>query len=230
MPGPNHQVRMSSRPRSHRSNGGIDCVASSWISDGERVDVVALERLDVAREQLARRPRRAAARSSRGTSSRSSVARARWSALLTEATLVSSSSATSVACQRSTSQRISTARWRGGRCCSAATNASRIVSRATATSAGSPSDERVRRDRLDPRHLGQRVQVLDDRLARRARGPSAARGARGRSACRGRRSSRSGRATSGAPRGPRSGRSSRQARISVSWTASSASNGEPSIR
>ena len=65
------------------------------------------------------------------------VARARCRALLTEATVVSSSSATSVACQRSTSQRISTARWRGGRCCSAATKASRIVSRSTAISAGS---------------------------------------------------------------------------------------------
>ena len=32
-PGPTHQVRMSSRPLSHRSYGGIDCVASSWISD-----------------------------------------------------------------------------------------------------------------------------------------------------------------------------------------------------
>ena len=31
-PGPTHQLRMSSRPRSHRSYGGIDCVASSWIS------------------------------------------------------------------------------------------------------------------------------------------------------------------------------------------------------
>ena len=69
----------------------------------------------------------------------SSVARARWSALLTDATVVSRSSATSVACQRSTSHRISTARCRGGRCWSAATNASRIVSRASVTSAGSPS-------------------------------------------------------------------------------------------
>ena len=32
-PGPNHHVKMSSRPASHMSNGGIDCVASSWISD-----------------------------------------------------------------------------------------------------------------------------------------------------------------------------------------------------
>ena len=68
-----------------------------------------------------------------------SVARARWSALFTEATVVSSSSATSDACQRSTSHRISTARWRGGRNWSAATKASRIVSRASATAAGSPS-------------------------------------------------------------------------------------------
>ena len=73
--------------------------------------------------------------------SSSIVARARCSALLTEATEVSSSSATSVACQRSTSRRMSTARWRGGRCCSAATKASRSVSRSAATSAGSASGE-----------------------------------------------------------------------------------------
>ena len=53
--------------------------------------------------------------------------------------VVSSSSATSVAGHRSTSQRMSTARWRAGRCWSAATKASRIDSRAAATSAGSPS-------------------------------------------------------------------------------------------
>jgi hypothetical protein len=39
-----------------------------------------------------------------------SVARARWSALLTEATVVSSSSATSLASHRRTSRKISTAR------------------------------------------------------------------------------------------------------------------------
>src|SRR5438094_124204 len=32
IPGPTHQRKMSSRPLSHRSNGGIDCVASSWMS------------------------------------------------------------------------------------------------------------------------------------------------------------------------------------------------------
>ena len=69
----------------------------------------------------------------------SSVARARCSALFTEATLVSRSSATSAAFQRRTSQRMSTARWRAGSCWSAATNASRTDSRAPTIAAGSPS-------------------------------------------------------------------------------------------
>ena len=100
---------------------------------------------------------------------------------MTDATLVSSSSATSLACHRSTSQRSSTARCRGGRCWRAATNASRTDSRATATSAGIAlgQDEPVGH-RLDPRHLRPRAQVLDDRLPRRpeihrARPPLAAR-------------------------------------------------------
>ena len=33
IPGPHHQANMSSRPESHRSYGGIDCLASSRISD-----------------------------------------------------------------------------------------------------------------------------------------------------------------------------------------------------
>ena len=66
------------------------------------------------------------------------VALARCSALFTDATVVSSSSATSIALQRSTSRRINTARCRGGRCCSAAMKASLMVSRPTARSAGSP--------------------------------------------------------------------------------------------
>ena len=64
----------------------------------------------------------------------------------------------------------------------------------------------------------------------RDRDPSAARAARGPSACRGRRSSRCGRATSAALRDPRTGRSSATPESSFSCTASSASNGEPSIR
>ena len=67
------------------------------------------------------------------------VARARWSALLTDATEVSSSSATSEASQRRTSRRMSTARWRAGSCCRAATKARRMDSFSTASSAGSRS-------------------------------------------------------------------------------------------
>ena len=104
---------MSSRPVIHRSYGGIDCVASSWRSAVSALDVVRLERLDVAREQLAVGLVELVAGFAAARSAGSSVARARWSALFTEATLVSSSSATSLACQRSTSHRISTARWRG---------------------------------------------------------------------------------------------------------------------
>ena len=67
------------------------------------------------------------------------VARARWRALLTEATLVSSSSAASVACHFRTSHRMSAERCLAGRCWSAATKANRIDSRPAAISAGSPS-------------------------------------------------------------------------------------------
>lgn len=63
---------------------------------------------------------------------------------MTEATEVSSSSATSLAFQASTSRRISTARCLGGRCWSAATNARRTDSRATAASAGSATVGRMR--------------------------------------------------------------------------------------
>ena len=35
IPGPNHQVRTSSRPLSHMSNGGIDWIASSRISESK---------------------------------------------------------------------------------------------------------------------------------------------------------------------------------------------------
>ena len=52
MPGPNHHLSTSSRPDSHMSNGGIDWVASSRISAVSAVDVVALEGVDVAREEL----------------------------------------------------------------------------------------------------------------------------------------------------------------------------------
>ena len=209
---------MSSRPLSQRSYGGIDCVASSLDQRRQRVHVVALERVDVAREQLAvRLVERPAGVGGARRRPPSSVARARWSALFTEATLVSSSSATSAAFQRSTSHRISTARWRGGRCWSAATNASRIVSRATATSAGSPSGTTSAvGNRLDPRRPPAACSGCDASGSRagpevhRAGAPLAAV-----RACRGTRSSRSGRATSAAPTRP-SNRSRRATRGAAS--------------
>ena len=91
-----------------------------------------------------------------------SVARARCSALFTDATVVSSAVAVSVAGQPSTSRAISVARCRGGRTCSAARNASSIVSRLTMTASGSSSlgadlVEQSIGIRRDPRHLADRL-------------------------------------------------------------------------
>ena len=66
----------------------------------------------------------------------------------TEATDDSSSTATSEAFHRNTSRSTRTARCFGGRCCSAAMKARRIVSRASATSAGSPSAGSTRASRI----------------------------------------------------------------------------------
>ena len=144
-PGRDASRRCPRGPRSHSANGGMRGVASSCRSVDQRLDVVALEGVDVAREQLllrlvGRDPRRR----SRPGSAAAIVARARCRALLTEATDVSSSSATSSACQCSTSRRISTARCFGGSCCRVARKARRMVSRASATSAGSPSADTTR--------------------------------------------------------------------------------------
>ena len=129
---------MSSWVCSHMSWGGIDHVASSRSSD-------VSESMSYRSNASTYRARSASWSSSAGCRvsassipTASSVARARWSALLTDATDVPSSSATSEAFQRKTSRRISTARCLGGRCCSAATKASRIDSRDSTTSAGSP--------------------------------------------------------------------------------------------
>lgn len=68
-----------------------------------------------------------------------SLARARCRALVTAGTVISRSSAVSAAERPSTCVRSRLARWRGGRCCSAATNANRMLSRSIARSAGSRS-------------------------------------------------------------------------------------------
>ena len=64
------------------------------------------------------------------------VARARFSALVTDCSVVSSMPATSLAGKSSTSRRISAARWRGGSSCSAVTKASDMASRASYRASG----------------------------------------------------------------------------------------------
>ena len=117
----------------------------------------------------------------------SRVARARCNALFTEAMLESRSSATSFALHRNTSQSTNTARCRGGRCCRAATKASRIDSRSTARSAGSASGAtrlsgigsihvasgRVLRfaasgDRAGPRSIGRALEHIEANVGRDA--------------------------------------------------------------
>ena len=128
-------------------------VGGAAVPAGERrhlPDRVGGEHADDGVDVLApRTPRRSASSSCcwasvRSGSTVSSVrprsaicAWARWRAELTAAVVVSSASATSAADQRSTSRRMSTARCRAGRCCSAATNASRIESRSATTTAAS---------------------------------------------------------------------------------------------
>ena len=139
IPGPTHHAKMFSRPASHMSYGGIDWVASSWISDASAAMSYCSNALTY-RSSSALSASSSGGRGSPGpASAAANVARARWRALFTDATLVSRSSATSLAFQRSTSHRMSDARCRAGRCWRAAMNASLMLSRATATSAGSPS-------------------------------------------------------------------------------------------
>lgn len=119
----------------------------------EGVQVEAFEGIDIAPQQrllgVVQRPRGF----SSASADAASVARARCSALLTEATELPSSSATSRADQLSTSRRMSTARCRGASRWSAAMNASRTDSRATALSAGSPADASTRASGTGPIHV-----------------------------------------------------------------------------
>ena len=114
------------------------------------------------------RPRRWGARARRrpARSSSSSVARARCRALLTEATEVSSTSATSLALQRSTSRSTSTTRWRAGRCWSAATKASRSVSRSAAWAAGSASGSTTWPSAIGRTQVDLRQRRADRRVGR----------------------------------------------------------------
>ena len=137
----------------------------------------------------------------------SSVARARWSALLTDATLVRAAprprSPSSAAPRTGSAPRAGAAEDAAARprrpagSSRAPRDVGRIAVRATSPS-GTGSIQ-VNSGSVSPDRLGARAP---------GRGPSGARGARVPSACRGRRSSRSGRARSATPRGPRSGRGS----------------------
>ena len=175
----------------------------------QRVDVVALERVDV----LARRsswlvvgPRRADVAVVEAAARRAwpGPAAARCSPRRRSCP---SSSATSSAFHRSTSRRISTARCCGGRCCRAPMNASRIDSLATATSPGSPSGT-TRPSGIGSIHVASpRASSSVARSATAARrGPSGGPGAACCRACRGRRWWRCGTATSAATSGPRTSR------------------------
>ena len=98
------------------------------------------------------------ASSSSAGSACASWARARRRPLFTAVVVVPSRSATCAAGHSSTSRKISTARCRADRYCSAATKASRIPARDTAAAAGSspfPSQQRAGK-RLQPRHLRPR--------------------------------------------------------------------------
>ncbi len=160
-----------------------------------------------------------------------STARARCSALLTEATVAPSSSATSAAVQPSTSRRISTARCRGASRCSTATKASFTDSRWAATSAGSPVSGSTRPSGAGP------IQVTSDSwvscavatVTGPARSIGRARALRPFSASRQTLVAMRYSQERSADR-PSKPRCPRQARTMVSCTASSASKTEPSIR
>jgi hypothetical protein len=135
--------RNASRPSYHNGAGGNDTrtsarssCASAAVSlrssaSTQRASSAPSSRVESATDHSARRS---------GSRSRK-VARARCSALLTAATLKSSSPAVSLVDQPTTSRRISTARWPGGRCWIAAMNASSIVSRSITTASGPSSPD-----------------------------------------------------------------------------------------
>ena len=121
-----------SSPRYQVASGGIDH-AASFASMDTTAGMSSRCSASVKRSTIARSCLSPSARSvfcwlCSGSRS-STVARARWSALLTDCGVVSSESAVSLAEKPSTSRRISAARWRGGRCWSAATKASSTPSR-----------------------------------------------------------------------------------------------------
>ena len=147
----------------------------SSASAGEQLDdtahVAALERLGEAGDE-----RRSAGESGSGacsTGSGSSAVRARWSALVTDDSLTSSISATSAARNARTSRSTSTARWRGGRRCSATMNASPTASRCFVAGLEQRVRVRLEPDRLAPARRLRRERRVVGRSRQRGN-PSAA--------------------------------------------------------
>ena len=164
--------------------------------------------------------------------SAASVARARCNALFTAATLVPRVAAASAAGLFSTSHMISVARCLAGRCCSAVTNASRIVSLATAISAGSPCSGTTLSSAIGEIQMSSGCQSPSSASTGGDAGPRSIGSAR---RCRPRSMSRqmlvairyNQERTLDRPSNPSA---ARQARSIVSCTASSASKPEPSMR
>ena len=125
------------RPVNQVSSGGISSAASARSSSASALpsafSIAAANRSSTAR----RSGSAGSASSSSAGSARASWARARRTPLLTAVVVVPSRSATSVAGHSSTSRKISIARCRADRYCSAATKASRIPAREAAAAAGS---------------------------------------------------------------------------------------------
>ncbi len=132
----------ASRPWNHIGYGGIVARTSEASSSATAArsarSTASMYRRNTARSCSVGSADGAQSRRRSGRCSRN-VARARCTALFTDATLPSSRSAVCLAGQPSTSRKISTARCRGGRCWIAARNASSIVSLATTTTSGCSS-------------------------------------------------------------------------------------------
>ena len=231
MPGPRHHLRTSSCVCSHNAYGGIFQVASSCSTDVN----ASMSYCSNAFTYRARSARccssSSAGRAAALTSFDASVARARCSALFTAATLVPRSSATSSACQRNTSRRMRTARCFAGRCCSAATKARRTDSLAIAASTGSLVADTTRESGIGSIHIVSSSGVPSGASALRAGPRSIGRARRWLAPFMSRHTFVAMRYSQERnDERPSNASNPRQARTNASWTASSASNAEPSMR
>src|SRR5690606_27486278 len=141
-PGPAGHCRSTKRlireaPRTQLRNGGISHTASE-VNNSCRAATSLASKASTYRSSSWRCcTERAAGAIPGGEVARRTCVRARCSMLFTAAVETPTASASSLAFQLSTSRRISTARCRGERCCSATMNANRVLSRSSTTAPGS---------------------------------------------------------------------------------------------